>query len=296
MLNTLIPRDVCPVHWEIARSWRDNHYSPWNPREWPGGSHIMDSRTSHSERSADWDRKNLQQLELTVACCRSGRSPQCTPGHHSPASAKEQTVPDTTMPAPEQDTYVPEPGAERWDLRLARTVIADTALPAFDENASGAGYSLGPDGWRVCAVWNQGGRRSLPRAGTAARALWDDALEQIESVLTRSPAFADVRRNRYRVSAQVVLPQTPQATARMRRVGVLDKFRRAVRFDNYPTAAGMLTLATSGASPESFWIVTDAAGREVGRTNGGYQAAAELLAHHYGLPMPLALVDEGRAR
>lgn len=298
VLNTPIPRDLCSVHDKIARDWRENHYSPWNPTEWPGGSHIMDSRTSHSERSADWDRKNLQQIELTIAFCRSGRSPQCTPGHHSPASAKEQTVPDTPLPSGGQDTYVPVPGAERWDLRLARTVLAGTELSSLDEGADGVGYSVGPDGSRVCVVWSQGGRLSLPRAGSAARAQWDDALDRIEAALDRSADFADVQRNRYRVSARAIVPQTAQTTARMRRVGALDEFRRAVRFDNHSprTVGGMLTLATSGPSPESFWIVADADGMEAGRTRGGYQDAVELLAHHYGLPMPLALVDEGRKR
>lgn len=295
MLNTPIPRDLCPVHWEIARSWRDNHYSVWNPSEWPGGPHIMDSRTSHSERGASWDRKNLRQIELTVTCCRSGRSPQCTSGHRSPASTKEQTVPDAIVPASAQDTYAPVPGAERWDLRLVRTVLADSELPALGENAAGAGYGVGPDGWRVCVTWNQDGSL-LPRAGTAARARWDDALDRIAAALTGSAAFSDVRRNRYRVSAQAITPLTAQTTARMRRVGTLDEFRRAVRFDGHrtPAVGGMLTFATSGPSPESFWIVTDADGTEAGRTRGGYQSAAELLAHHYGLPMPLALVDEGR--
>ncbi|MFK0296322.1 hypothetical protein ACIQU6_38425 [Streptomyces sp. NPDC090442] len=82
MLTTPIPSDLCRAHATIARSWRDNHYSPWNPSEWPGGTPIMDSRTSHQERAADWDRKNADQLERTIRICRSGSSPQCSTGHH----------------------------------------------------------------------------------------------------------------------------------------------------------------------------------------------------------------------
>ncbi|MFJ2217820.1 hypothetical protein ACIQVO_36620 [Streptomyces sp. NPDC101062] len=293
MLSTPIPRDLCPAHREIAYAWRDNHYSPWNPSEWPGGSHIMDSRTSHAERGAGWDRKNLQQIKLTIDCCRSGRSPQCTPGHHPAVTTKDQPVPDSTVhPAP-----VPTPGAERWDLRLARAALAASELPDLDEDSGGVGYSVTPDGCRVCVHW-KGGTLTLPRAGTAVRAQWDKALDRIAAALTGSAAFTDVRRDRYRVSARVVFPQTAQSTARMRRVGVLDAFRRAVRFDGCPAdrVGGTLTLATSGPSPESFWIVTDADGAKAGHTSGGYQAAAELLAHHYGLPMPLAVVDEGRER
>lgn len=79
MLNTPIPADLCPEHQRIAREWRDNHYSPWNPTEWPGGGFLMDNRTSHEERERDWDRQNLEQIEVVVSVCRAGRSPQCTP-------------------------------------------------------------------------------------------------------------------------------------------------------------------------------------------------------------------------
>ncbi|WP_217223139.1 hypothetical protein [Streptomyces anulatus] len=297
MLSTPIPRDLCPVHREIAYSWRDHHYSPWTPSKWPGGSHIMDSRTSHAERGADWDRKNLQQIELTIGCCRSGRSPQCTPGHHSPASKKEQPLPATAATASEQSQDVPVPGAERWDLRLARTVLTDSNLPA-GRPRNRTGYSVTAEGSRVCVTWSRSGSLSLPRAGTAARTQWDEALDRIEAALRGSAAFAEVQRSRYRVSTRAVVPRAAQTTARMRRVGALDAFRRAVRFDGHPAGrvGGTLTLATSGPSPDSFWIVTDAEGSEAGRTSGGYQAAAELLAHHYGLPMPLGLIDEGRPR
>lgn len=77
MLSMPIPPDLCPEHKRIARAWRDNHYDPSRPSEWPGGSHIMDSRTSHAERAAGWDRKNREQVDLTIDCCRSGSSPQC---------------------------------------------------------------------------------------------------------------------------------------------------------------------------------------------------------------------------
>ncbi|MFF8994016.1 hypothetical protein ACF09H_29630 [Streptomyces sp. NPDC014983] len=297
MLNTPIPRDLCPAHREIATSWRDNHYSPWNPSEWPGGSHIMDSRTSHAERAAGWDRKNLEQIELTISCCRSGRSPQCTPGHHSPVETKEQDVPDAAVPDTRQDTDVPAPGAARWDVRLARTVFTGHGLPVLGD-AGGTGYAVEPDGQQVLVVWNRGSGLSLPRAGTTARSRWDDALDRAEAALHSAESFTGVQRTRQRVSAEAVLPRTAQTTARMRRVGALDAFRRAVRFDGHPalTVGGMLTLATSGPSPESFWIVADADGTEVARTRGGYRSGTELLAHHYGLPMPLDLIDEGRAR
>jgi hypothetical protein len=78
MFTVRIPDDICPAHAKIARAWRDNHYNAHKPTEWPGGSHIMDSRTTHAERGAKWDRKNLDAVEQTFRICRSGRSPQCT--------------------------------------------------------------------------------------------------------------------------------------------------------------------------------------------------------------------------
>jgi hypothetical protein len=77
-LGVPVPKDLCPAHALIFRKWRAVHYDHRNPTEWPGGQHIMDSRTSHEERAAGWDRKTREQLEAVAATCRSGRSPQCT--------------------------------------------------------------------------------------------------------------------------------------------------------------------------------------------------------------------------
>lgn len=77
MLTTPIPNDLCPVHRELFRRYRENHYSPWKPTEWPGGQHITDCRVSHGARGQDWDRKNLQVMEGIAETCRSGNSPQC---------------------------------------------------------------------------------------------------------------------------------------------------------------------------------------------------------------------------
>lgn len=70
------PTDLCPEHKRIYTAWRDHHYDPTRPKEW-GGGHILDSRTTHAERAADWDSKNLGQMILTEETCRSGKSPQC---------------------------------------------------------------------------------------------------------------------------------------------------------------------------------------------------------------------------
>lgn len=73
--------EMCPEHRRIASQWRNHLYSPYHPTEWPGGSHIMDSRTSPRDRRYDWEKKNEEQVRLTVKACLSGRSPQCNHAH-----------------------------------------------------------------------------------------------------------------------------------------------------------------------------------------------------------------------
>ena len=76
------PADLCTAHRSAWLTWR-NHYRKYDsrdPREWPGGSHIMDSRTSHTTRRRDWIDKDAGQMKLIEEICRSGKSPECTPG------------------------------------------------------------------------------------------------------------------------------------------------------------------------------------------------------------------------
>ncbi len=75
--------DLCPFHGQQVFEWQWNEYDARNPGEWPAGRNsgphrflLMDSRTSHGERSRHYAEKNRQQVELIVGICRSGRSPQ----------------------------------------------------------------------------------------------------------------------------------------------------------------------------------------------------------------------------
>ncbi|MFE1767260.1 hypothetical protein ACFW81_23960 [Streptomyces angustmyceticus] len=89
-----IPPDLCPVHRALAKEWRDNHFDIWDPGDWPAGRsvtsgkrfHLMDNRTPVDEREAEFKRKNREQVEMITRICRSGRSPQCTPGHRDEAA------------------------------------------------------------------------------------------------------------------------------------------------------------------------------------------------------------------
>ncbi|MER7623895.1 hypothetical protein [Streptomyces sp. NPDC126503] len=102
MLNTPIPRDLCPTHRQMAFNWRENHYDCRNPGEWPTGksvsyrTRIIDSRTSHEQRERWFDEKNQEQIDLVVQVCRSGRSPQCTPAVEVPGP---RPVVDVHLPA-----------------------------------------------------------------------------------------------------------------------------------------------------------------------------------------------------
>ncbi|MEW1760418.1 hypothetical protein AB0393_28390 [Streptomyces cyaneofuscatus] len=231
------------------------------------------------------------------------RGPQDAPALAARPAALTRLTLEETLPPPTHGRglappYTPTAGAERWDLRLARTLLEHTGLPDLDADSSAStGYGVGADFWRVQVIWMQNGSLTLPRAGTAARRRWDEALDGIQDALG-STQFTALRRNRYCVSAAAVVPEEPQCTARLRRVGPLDAPRNEVSFDGYGTAAafGTVVLASHGPSPTSTLIVTDAEGAEVGRGYDSYQIAVESLAHHYGLPMPLALVDEGRGK
>lgn len=80
MLNDPLPAGLCAFHRELARRWRENHYDPRRPSEWPGGGiPVMDARTSHAERARGWDEKNRAEIARVAEACRSGRSRQCTP-------------------------------------------------------------------------------------------------------------------------------------------------------------------------------------------------------------------------
>jgi hypothetical protein len=89
MIGGSPPADLCREHAKIWTEWAALNYNWRHPCEWPGSSIIMDNRTSHDARAADWDRKTRQQLDLVEKICRSGNSPQCSkPGELSRAEVK----------------------------------------------------------------------------------------------------------------------------------------------------------------------------------------------------------------
>ena len=67
-----IPPGMCLAHRGQWLGYRNLTYSPWHPCEWPGLAVILDSRTSHAARAADWDRKSIEQMRLTADICLRG--------------------------------------------------------------------------------------------------------------------------------------------------------------------------------------------------------------------------------
>jgi hypothetical protein len=74
------PDDLCGEHGRIWIQWwqHSKSYRADDPKDWPG-CHILDARTSHAARRAEWLRKGLGQLQTVENICRTGTSPQCGP-------------------------------------------------------------------------------------------------------------------------------------------------------------------------------------------------------------------------
>lgn len=60
---------LCPTCQAARLKWRQLHYNPRHPTEWPGGQHILDARRDHTQRRADWDTKTAQQVRLIENIC-----------------------------------------------------------------------------------------------------------------------------------------------------------------------------------------------------------------------------------
>jgi hypothetical protein len=62
---------LCHTCQPIRAQWLRLDYNPRHPSEWPGRQQILDARTSHTERRADWQRKTAAQVQaIENACAR----------------------------------------------------------------------------------------------------------------------------------------------------------------------------------------------------------------------------------
>ena len=60
---------LCPACQAARAGWLRLDYNPRHPSEWPGGQQILDARTSHTARRADWQRKTAQQIAAIEDRC-----------------------------------------------------------------------------------------------------------------------------------------------------------------------------------------------------------------------------------
>lgn len=60
---------LCANCTQARGRWQAVRYNPRRPAEWPGGQHILDGRTSHTERRHDWDHKTAAQIALIEDIC-----------------------------------------------------------------------------------------------------------------------------------------------------------------------------------------------------------------------------------
>lgn len=73
MTENAISEGLCGKHGAAVANWAKVVYNPRAPKEWPGGP-LMDSRTSHADRRADWERKTAAQIEMIKGFCRDNRN------------------------------------------------------------------------------------------------------------------------------------------------------------------------------------------------------------------------------
>ncbi|MFJ3856138.1 hypothetical protein ACIPRL_07925 [Streptomyces sp. NPDC090085] len=191
-------------------------------------------------------------------------------------------------PAPGWEAH---PGAQRADIREARRLLAE-ATGFVDQAAEDAdapdGFTVTAEGWRgVCVTW--GVRTELPR-GATARAEWDAALDRIAEALTAA-GYTCLQRNQVCVKAVPPLQTTARTVAYMEHRGGLDSFADTVRLEGVGSA-GYVELHSSYAHAGVY--AYDHNGAQVGGNHKHKHAAVIALAHHYGLPFPLALLQNDR--
>lgn len=177
--------------------------------------------------------------------------------------------------------YTPHEGADRWDIRAARELL--TTAGHAERSDAGDGFALLCDGWDVAIARIQGSAMWRPH-GARARETWDRAMDAYADAMTGA-GWAVVRRNSAAVVVRAPMPDEPQTTARLRRV---DVGHYEITFDGHPAIGGSLRLHLGGITAGTGgYHAHSHTGRHV--TNGDLRPAVEALAHHYGLPFPVAI-------
>ncbi|WP_030277172.1 hypothetical protein [Streptomyces sp. NRRL B-24484] len=191
-------------------------------------------------------------------------------------------------PGAEAAPFRPAPGAKPWDVRAVEAIMAERA-PAVPHEAA--------DGWHA-VPWDQGvavqrimgGHYLRPSRAGRARDEWDELIRGDREHL-RARGLQIVNPGSSQTYVRVPVPSEPQSVARLRRVGSPEEFRRSVSFDGWPEIGGTLRFLATHASAR--YEAADHAGGAVWVGDSDAAGAVKCLARHYGLPFPVAVVDEG---
>ncbi|MEV6682203.1 hypothetical protein AB0N09_35885 [Streptomyces erythrochromogenes] len=213
----------------------------------------------------------------------------CTGGHltiYPKGSAGSGEGEYTEVDAESAAGWQPHAGSPRWDIRYVRSVMGRLFTEGSMRDGTD-GWQVHADGWGVSIQRVQGSHITQPRAGRQ-RDVWDAALAEYLAHAVRS-GLRLVRKNAHCIVVSVHVPSQPQTLATIAHTGVLGDFTKAIAFDGQPdTVAGRLELCTPAASPRAFTYLYDADGVQLGQVRDDIHGA-EILAHHYGLPMPVVV-------
>ncbi|MFD9692587.1 hypothetical protein ACFWXO_43285 [Kitasatospora sp. NPDC059088] len=186
------------------------------------------------------------------------------------------------------EAFRPFPGAPTWDVRAVAGVMASLYPPPAQEGA---------DGWRVARHRDAVavgrillGHGSRPAEPGPDQREWDAWVRTDREHLSAS-GLEILRADDVRTVVRVPLPDEPQCTATVRRIGAPSALTSRVEFPQWPGIGGTLRYFPIPGRPKRglFEVTNHLGGICPQRVVGGGQAVA-LLADQYGLPLPLRVI------
>ncbi len=202
-------------------------------------------------------------------------------------SSQEQPV--TIVPAgpaaAADDGFRPAPGAPTWDVRAVRRIMAQLSPPPAHDGAEGW-YALREDGG-VAVHRIMGEHYHRPGAAGRDRDEWDALIRRDREHLAVH-GMVSFRPGQSETCVWVPRPEQPQTTASVRRIGAPSAFTSGVAFEGFAGIGGTLRYVGTGAA--RFYEVANHLGTVVreGVTEG--LDAVEVLADHYGFPLPVRVI------
>ncbi len=193
-----------------------------------------------------------------------------------------EQLPTTAAPAEE---FRPAPGAIPWHVRAVAEVMNVRCAPA----------AAGRDGWWLTEYGRDSvavhrvtaGQFQRPVEAGPEQQWWDEALRADRDHLSAhklSVLFAQEDRT----IVHVPLPDRPQTTATARRAGHPAALTTRIDFEEFPGIGGMLRYHPG--VPIGSYEVANHLGQASPELFEGAAEAVAMLAHHYGLPLPVRVI------